>query len=656
VDPLALDLRFERFLNPERRDPPDIDLDLCSRRRDEVIQYVYRRYGQDQVATICTYSRFRARSAWREVAKAYRLPQERADAVAQEIPRFWHPGRGPEIAAAKERLLAAAQDDREREALAAAWALDGHPRHLSLHPGGVVIAPRPLTELAPLQLATKGIIITQYDLYGIERLGLVKIDLLGIRALTVIAESVGLVQRRKSEFSREGIPSDDPATGELLARADTIGCFQIESPGMRRTLLELGAHCLEDLAVAMALYKPGPLRGGLKDAFVRRHLGQEAVHYLHPALKPILESTHGVVLYQEQVLRIAHDLAGFSLGEADHLRRGIAHLGHGAEMMPWRDDFIQRVGQVSQVPPDVAERLWELMASFASYGFLKAHASSYATVAYQTAYLKAHHPAEFMTAVLGNWGGYYPQRVYLEEARHMGLELHPPHINHSGRRFALEHGSKGRSLLWMGLGQVRELTRRTMAAILAARKERPFETLDDLLQRARPSRTEAENLIKAGALDRLGTGRKALLSELSGREPGAPLQLALPWAEAPEEEFAPVEKLALEIEMLGWPVSSHPLAPFAEALDSQGRVRSDQLAEQSGRRVVAAGARLRLWGERRGGMSLGDEAGFFRLRLPPDLRLGPGRLGKLGPYRAWGRVQMDSRGAATILVEKIEPL
>ena len=656
VDPLALDLQFERFLNPERRDPPDIDLDLCSRRRDEVIQYVYQRYGQDRVATICTFARLRARSAWREVAKAYRLPQERTDAVANEIPRFWHPGMGPEVVTAKERLLKAARDDRERDALAAAWALDGHPRHLSLHPGGVVIAPRPLTELAPLQLATKGVIITQYDLHSIERLGLVKIDLLGIRALTVIAESVGLVQRKQPGFTRESIPSVDPATGDLLSRADTIGCFQVESPGMRRTLLELDAHYLEDVAVAMALFKPGPLRGGLKDAFVRRHRGQEEVRYLHPALEPVLESTHGVVLYQEQVLRIAHDLAGFSLGEADRLRRAIAHLGHGEEMMPLREEFILRVGQVSQVPPDAAERLWELMASFAGYGFLKAHAASYATVAYQTAYLKAHYPAEFMTAVLGNWGGYYPQRVYLEEARCMGLELRPPHINHSKRRFALGYESEGRALLWMGLGQVRELTRKTIAAILKARQERPFGSLDDLLQRARPRRAEGENLVKAGALDGLGTGRKALLSELAGRAPGAPLQLALPWTEAPEKEFTPAEKLALEVETLAWPVSAHPLAPFAEALAARGLVTSDRLVENAGRQVMVAGARLHLWGERRGRLSLEDEAGFFRLRLPPGQRLRPGSLGKLGPYWAQGRVHVDRAGDATVLVERIEPL
>jgi DNA polymerase III subunit alpha len=659
VDPIALDLYFERFLNPERRDPPDIDMDLCSRRRDEVIRYIYHRFGEDHVATICTYSRVRARSAWREVAKAYRLPQARVEAVAREVPPFWHPGMGAEIERAKERILAAATSDREREALAEAWALDGYPHHLSVHPGGMVIAPGPLTDLVPLQLATKGVVITQYDLHGIERLGLVKFVMLGVRALTVVAESVELAQRRDPAFSRESIRDGDGAAGDLLERADSIGCFQTESPGMRRTLRELGARRVEDVTVALALFKPGPLQGGLKDAFVRRHRGQEASRYLHPALEPILRGTHGVVLYQEQVLRIAHELAGFSLGEADGLRRGIAHLGRGGELVPLREGFIRRAGEVSGMSPEVAARLWELMESFAGYGFLKAHAASYAVVAYQTAYLKAHYPAEFMTALLRNWGGYYPQHVYLEEARRLGLELHPPHVNHSRRRFELERGADGRPALWMGLGQVRELTRRTVAAVLDARRDGPFASLDDLLQRAHPRLMEAENLVKAGGLDGLGVGRKALLDELKGRMPGAPLQLALPLAwgeEMPPGEFTPVEQLALELDVLGWPVSTHPLAPFARETAARGAVRSDSLARHVGERVTVAGARLSLWGDRRGQVTMGDEGGLFPIRLPPGHRLRPGSLGRLGPYWATGRVQIDRSGEVAVLAETVEPL
>lgn len=656
VDPIALGLYFERFLNPGRRDPPDIDLDLCSRRRDEVIRYVYRRFGQDRVATICTYARLRARSAWREVGKAYRLPQDRIEAVAGQVPRFWHPGMGPEVETAKGKLLEAARDDREREALAAAWALDGFPRHLSIHPGGIVISPGPLTETVALQLASKGMIITQHDLHSIERLGLVKIDLLGIRALTVVSESIELVQRQQPGFSREAIPRRDSATADLLARADTIGCFQIESPGMRRTLSELDTRTLDDVAVTLALYKPGPLRGGLKEAFVRRHRGQEPVRYLHPSLKPILQSTYGVVLYQEQVLRIAHELAGFSLSEADQLRRAIAHLGHGDEMVPLREEFIQRAGKVSGMPPSVAARVWEMMFSFAGYGFLKAHAASYATVAYQTAFLKAHHPVEFMTAVLRNWGGYYPWRVYLGEARRRGLDLRPPHINHSGHRFELAHQPDGRAIVWMGLGQVRELTRKSVSAILRARHEQPFESLNDLMRRAGPRLAEAENLVKAGALDGLGPGRKALLAELEGLMPGAPLQLALPWAKAPQEDFTPVEKLVLECEMLGWPVSAHPLAPFARQLVAQGAVPSNQLTEYVGQSVTIAGARMDLWSRRRGRRVLEDEAGLYAIRLQDGHRLPPGSMGRLGPYLVRGRVQRDRTGEPNVVAEEIQPL
>ena len=658
VDPVALDLYFERFLNPERRDPPDIDIDLCSRRREEVIRYIYHRFGEERVATICTYSRVRARSAWRDVAKAYRLPQERIEAIARDIPPFWHPGMGDEIERSKERLLAAAADGREREALAEAWALDGYPHHLSVHPGGMVIAPGPLTDRVPLQLATKGVVITQYDLHGIERLGLVKFDMLGIRALTVVAEAVALVRRREPAFARDSIRDGDRATGDLLEHADSIGCFQTESPGMRRTLRELGARGIEDVTVALALFKPGPLQGGLKDAFVRRHRGLEATRYLHPALEAILRSTHGVVLYQEQVLRIAHELAGFSLGEADRLRRGIAHLGRGRELTPLREGFIRRAGEVSAMPADAAARLWELMESFAGYGFLKAHAASYAGVAYQTAYLKTHYTPEFMTALLRNWGGYYPQHVYLEEARRLGLEVHPPHVNHSGTRFDLARGAGSLPVLWMGLGQVRELTRRTTAAILEARRERPFESLDDLLRRAGPRPGEAENLVKAGALDGLAPSRRALLSELKGRSPGAPLQLALPlWGEAPAEpDDTLLERLALELEMLGWPVSAHPLAPFAADLAAHGVVGSHALARHAGERVAVAGARLSVWGERRGQLLFGDEAGLFSLHQPPGRRLRPGPLGRLGPYWATGRVQVDRTGELFLQAEEVSPL
>jgi DNA polymerase III alpha subunit len=331
------------------------------------------------------------------------------------------------------------------------------------------------------------------------------------------------------------------------------------------------------------------------------------------------------------------------------------------------ETFVERAEKVSGVPPEIGGRIWELMASFAGYGFLKAHAASYANVAYRTAYLKAHHPAEFMTAILRTWGGYYPQRVYLGEARRLGLELHPPHINHSGRRFEMETGPTDRPVLWMGLGQVRHLTRKTTAAIIAARGNGPFQSLDDLLRRVRPRRVEIENLIKCGALDGLGSSRARLLAELEGRSPGQPMQLALPWGDTLNGGKVPksleasrtgtlTQDLAYEIETLGWPVSAHPTAPFAEQIAAQGAVRSDQLGDMAGNRVLVTGARMSLWGRRRGSLVLEDESGLLDVRQPSRGGLPPGSLGRLGPYQVWGRVQVDQSGDVTLLAERIKPL
>ena len=340
VDPIAHNLYFERFLSLERRDPPDIDLDLCSHRRDEVINYVYQRYGADHVAMVCTYATLQPRSALREVAKVYGLSETRIGELAHDLPRWWHPGMRKEAQEAQAQLIEKARNPIEREAIEMSQALTGAPHHLSVHPGGIVIAPDPITDLVPLQYATKGLLITQFDLKGIEQLGLIKIDLLGISALTVAADCVELIQQRQPDFTLESIPTDDAATIQLLSAAQTIGCFQIESPGMRFTLRELAAKSIGDLIVALALYRPGPLKGGLKDAFVRRHLGQEATDYLHPALEPILRETYGVILYQEQVLRIAHEVAGFSLGEADQLRRAMSKFRSAHEMARLREQFI----------------------------------------------------------------------------------------------------------------------------------------------------------------------------------------------------------------------------------------------------------------------------------------------------------------------------
>jgi DNA-directed DNA polymerase III PolC len=626
-DPLQLNLYFERFLNPARRKPPDIDTDLCSRRRDEVIQHVYDRYGADRVAMVCTINRFRARSALREVAKAHGLSSAELQPLLDGLPRWgWGPaGRFTDPSQSPYAGLAdRSASTRVRKILTDAEAILGFPRHLSIHPGGVVISPGQLTELVPTLLASKGIVITQLDLESIERLGLVKIDLLGIRGLTVLGDVADSLRERAPAPQQarlqvlEQIPPADTATASLVRSGRTIGCFQIESPGMRATLAEIQAENEEDVMVALALYRPGPLTGGLKDAFVRRHLGQEPVAHLHPALGPLLEDTYGVILYQEQVLRIANELAGLSLAEGDLLRRAMSHFDPGQQMITLQQKFIAGAGARRGVPPDVAKRVWELMAAFAGYGFPKAHAASYAQIAWRSAWCKAHHPAEFMAAVLANWGGYYRQRVYLAEARRLGLQVRPPHINFAQREFTVHYHEK-EPVLYMGLDQVRDLTRTTQRRIL---QDRPFSNLSDFLTRVDPRPAEAEHLVKVGALAGMGTIPALLRGLQAGAWQRGQLQL-FPPTDDEGEAWPLAEKAAAQEAFLGVSVDVHPLELVTERLTAEGVITSIEAAARIGQRVRVAG--LCQTRPRRGGgtsgkdylFALEDQEGFLDVLLAP---------------------------------------
>ena len=662
VDPIVHDLYFERFLSLERHDPPDIDLDLCSHRRDEVIDYVYRRYGSDHVAMVCTYATLQPRSALREVGKVYGLAETRIGELANELPRFWHPAMRRQAQEAQDQLIEKARHPIEREALEMSQLLINFPHHLSIHPGGIVISPGPITDLVPLQYSTKGLLITQFDLKGIERLGLVKIDLLGISALTVAADCVALIQQRTPDFRLDAshIPLDDAATMTTLSTAQTIGCFQIESGGMRFTLRELAAQTINDLIVTLALYRPGPLKGGLKDAFVQRHLGQEPTEYLHPTLEPILRETYGVVLYQEQVLRIAHEVAGFSLGEADLLRRAMSKFRSAHEMARLRESFISGAQRVSGLDAAAAEKLWDLMAAFAGYGFPKAHAAGYAALAYRLAYLKTHYPAEFCAARLAVWGGYYSPRVYMSEARQLGLSVKPPHVNHSGENFTLD--PIDRRTLWMGLGQVRELTHTTIGTIL---QQRPFTSLDDFLIRACPLHVEASHLIKCGALEGLGD-LVVMLSRVEnepwhGRH--AP-QLSLHMLMPPAPSSAPslAQRAAWEYEVLSYHVSIHPLDLYADRLAEAGVASSQQIGEHRDRFITLGGLgiayhRVPSAKESMLLVDMEDQFGLYQVLCSgAALRQARPLITQRAPVLIRGRVRHDRRGLIVVVGSEIERL
>lgn len=669
-DPLRLNLYFERFLNPARTTPPDIDTDLCSRRRDEVIKHVFDTYGSERVAMVGTINHFRPRSALGEVAKAYGLEPSRVRELANHLPYgFWarfeesEEGKDPPSPFAELRAIHPSQP--YQRIFDEAEAILKLPRHLSVHAGGVIVAPGALTDLVPvMRSGSKGVVITQLDLDSVESLGLVKIDLLGIRGLTVLGDVAEFIQETEPErFSNalavlDSTPADDPATAERIEHGETIGCFQIESPGMRATLREIRARSEDDIMAALALYRPGPLSGGLKDAFVRRFKGQERVRHLHSALAPLLDETFGVILYQEQVLRIAHELAGFSLAEADLLRRAMSHFDPGKRMQELEQKFMREAQEKSGVPTDTGERIWEMMAAFAGYGFPKAHAASYAKVGWRSAWCKSHFPAEFMAAVLANWGGYYSQRVYLSEARRMGLKVRPPHVNYSSHNFSVRKPEGiGEGALFMGLDQVKELTHRTIERII---RFRPYTALEDFLTRVDPRAQEAEYLARVGALDGFGKIPSILGRLQSGGWQQNQLSL-FEWTDTSEEDWDLRQKVNAQVEILGASLDAHPLEFVTGKIKEAGAITTLEAIERIGRRVTVAGIRQTSHhsrtakGEMMLFLTLEDIHGTLDAILFPDIyRLTKSILNSSIPLLVTGVVEMDhERGEPFLRVEKV---
>ena len=665
-DPVRLNLYFERFLNPARSTPPDIDTDLCSRRRDSIIQHVFDTYGQERVAMVATINHFRPRSALGDVAKAHGLAPDEVREMAKQLPYgFWARQQEGEEGIAPPSVFTGLRQvytsPRHQKILEQAEALLKLPRHLSVHAGGLIVAPGLVTDLAPvMRSGNKGVTITQLDLESVEALGLVKIDLLGIRGLTVLGDVAAFIHESQPGRSvtplavLDSVPSEDLETSQRVESGQTIGCFQIESPGMRATLREIRARGEDDIMAALALYRPGPLSGGLKDAFVRRFTGQEAVQHLHPALKPLLDETFGVILYQEQVLRIAHELAGFSLADADLLRRAMSHFDPGKRMQELERKFVGQVQANSGIPVETGERVWEMMAAFAGYGFPKAHAASYARVAWRSAWCKTHFPAEFMAAVLANWGGYYSQRVYLGEARRLGLVVHPPHINHSGRNFSV---ALSPNALFMGLDQVKDLTRRTIERII---HNRPFHSLEDFLARANPRPQEAESLARVGALDGLGH-IPTILRRLQGQGWRAgPLSL-FAWEGGPSEDWSTGQKADAQQALLGVSLEADPLEMAAEKIRAAGAITTLEAAERIGKRVTVAGVRQTSHhskttrGETMMFLTIEDLSGMLDVILFPNtyLQARPALNSNL-PMLITGWMEMDTgRGEPQLRAEKV---
>jgi len=599
VDPIAHDLLFERFLSPARVDAPDIDLDFCSRRRDEVLVYVRKTYGEDRVASVATISTLQTRSAVRETAKAHGLDEEQLKHVLRILPHGWHPDPRRRDNRTVVDILAEIADPHLKSVVQQAYTLVGQPHHLSIHPGGIIITPGPLTDYVPVQWASKGCLITQYDHHDIEAIGLPKIDLLGIRALTVLADTATAVRKQhKPNFKLDDIPVDDPVTGDMLSNGNTIGIFQCESEGARRTLLKLRAKSVRDLAVANAFFKPGPATGGMADAFVQRYRGLAPITFLHPSLTPILGKTQVILLFQEQILRVATEIAGLSWQQAGFIRRGMSKM-QSKEMTQMQKQFetgCQRSPPAGPgLSPRQAQQLWKQVAAFSGYGFNQGHATAYANISYQSAYLKAHWPAAFFYGRLQSWGGFHHPAVYMAEAMRLGISVRLPHINHSEQKFSLTWEGV-QPVLRMGLGQVRDLRNSILQDLIKARKDMPFHDLRDLLARVSLREKEIKHLIQCGALDGLGENRITMLHHAERIiRSGNARQLAFDFTERVYTPNTLRQQLEWERYTCGYPFNA--LIAIFDALHKSGdgtppTVRLEQLLQQPGKPHSTFAARL----------------------------------------------------------------
>ncbi|PYN13212.1 MAG: DNA polymerase III subunit alpha, partial [Candidatus Rokuibacteriota bacterium] len=513
VDPIRYGLLFERFLNPERISMPDMDVDFADDRRDEVIRYVAEKYGRDRVAHIITFGTLGAKAAIRDVGRVLSLPYNEVDRIAKLVPNFPLNITLDDALTKSPQLAEAVHSRREVQDLwEIAKALEGCTRHASVHASAVVISDEPLDSHIPLYKDPKRPeLITGYAMGPIEKLGLLKMDFLGLRTLTVLANTAKLVAESRGEgVDLDAIPFDDARTYELLSDAKTFGVFQLESAGMRDALRGLRPERLEDVIAIVSLYRPGPME--LIADFVARKHGRARIQYEHPAMERFTRETYGIMVYQEQIMQIASELAGFSMGEADLLRRAMGKKDREL-MAQQREKFIERCVE-RRVPKATAEKVWDLMAPFAGYAFNKSHAAAYAVVAYQTAYFKANYPVEFMAALLTSEMGDTDKIVkYVEECRAMGIQIHPPDVNVSAVQFSVAGAT-----IRFGLAAIKNVGEAAIETILRARREQgPFGTLADFCARVDlrlVNRRVIESLVKAGAFDAVGPSRAHLLSTL----------------------------------------------------------------------------------------------------------------------------------------------
>ena len=679
VDPLQYDLLFERFLNPERVTPPDIDIDFCMLRRGEVIDYVTNQYGQESVSHIITFGTMAARGAVRDVGRGLNVPYSEVDKLAKLVPQTPDTNLKKAVEEVAELRNLTQDNAQYGELFNVARRLEGMVRHASTHAAGVVIAPQPLIELIPLYKSNKDEITTQYPMSDLERLGLLKMDFLGLTTLTIIEQALDQIrEQRGEELDLADLPLDDGPTLQLFAAGRTNGIFQFESSGMRDILRRLLPSRIEDLIALNALYRPGPIQGGMIDDFIERRHQRVTVEYDLPELEEILKETYGVIVYQEQVMQIASVVGGFSLGEADLLRRAMGKKKKSV-MEGQRKKFLQGAAE-RQFDAGKAQKIFELMEQFAGYGFNKSHSTAYALLAYQTGYLKTHYPVQFMAALLTNEMSNTDKMVYyLGECRDMGMQVDRPDIN-SGKVHFVGTGEKQ---IAFGLGAVKNVGEGAIEAVLEARENLGGEFSDfyefcENVELRSVNKRVLEALVKAGTFDSLGYARKSLMESLErAHDHGAKTQRDKRhgqgglFGELPDQqtisdlpdvgEWGDREKWAFEKEMLGFYLTGHPLEKYASELKSFSRHSTQDLKEENGGREVAVGgiiSQVRRLQTRRGdtmaAFQLEDLHGSVEVLLwPNNFQKHQALLDSEIPVLVRGRCDVDDRGDVKLLANEM---
>ncbi len=613
LDPLKYDLLFERFLNPERVSMPDIDIDFCFERRGEVIEYVARKYGSDRVSQIATFGTMAAKAAIRDVGRALGMSYGDVDRIAKLVPNDLKITIEKALQDSPEFKQVYREDGQVHKLIDMAALLEGMPRHASTHAAGVVITQEPITHYLPLYKAADGPLTTQFAKDPVEELGLLKMDFLGLRTLTVIADAVRMIrQNHNVKININEIPLDDSPTFELLCRGEGVGVFQLEGSGIRAVLKDLKPEVFEDIIALEALYRPGPLGSGMVEDFVKSKHGKKKVEYLHPILEPILKDTYGVILYQEQVMRIASDLAGFTLGEADLMRRAMGKKKPEI-LAELRAQFTEGAVK-NNVDGNVAGQVFDLIEYFAGYGFNKSHSAAYAFVSYQTAYLKANYPVEFMAALLTSVRDNTDKvSFYIEECRRMGIAVLPPDVNVSGVDFTVAGDS-----IRFGMAAIKNVGLNAVKSIIDSKgSDTTYTSFADFCQRVDTrvvNRRVLENLIKSGALDSLCHHRSQMMTAIEAglglaqlaqqdRQNGQRSLLDF-WGEDVQKtlsldmpnisEYASGDLLAMEKEALGLYVSGHPLDQYRETILRLTTHQTVNLKELEDRTEVVVGGILNM--------------------------------------------------------------